>query len=111
MLNKLKEKVNLTELAHRITLHTCQETRIGLSEPVDFILAFYVLHEIPDQDRLFHEIARCLKSTGQMLIVEPPFHVSKSAFEAMILKARNAGLTLVKRPKVLLSKTALLQRQ
>jgi len=47
---------------------------------------------------------------GQVLVVEPPFHVSKSVFDETIRKARNAGFTLIERPKVLLSKTAVLKK-
>jgi hypothetical protein len=45
-----------------------------------------------------------------MLIVEPPFRVSKKAFEEMIRKARDAGWKPVEGPKVLLSKTVILRK-
>ena len=109
MLNKLREKIQGTELEDRITLHKCPQNRIGVSDKVDFILAFYMLHEIPDQQQFFAEIQTKLKSDGLALIVEPPFHVSKKAFEETIGKARNAGLTPVERPKVFLSKAVVLK--
>ena len=56
-----------------------------------------------------NEIQTKLKSDGLALIVEPPFHVSKKAFEETIGKARNAGLTPVERPKVFLSKAVVLK--
>jgi ubiquinone/menaquinone biosynthesis C-methylase UbiE len=110
MLQKLRDKIHGTELEERITLHKCEQNKIGVSEEIDFVLAFYMVHEVPNQEEFFNEIAVILKSKGQMLVVEPPFHVSKSAFEATIKKARNAGFTLIERPKVLLSKTAVLQK-
>jgi len=110
MLQKLREKIKGTKLEGRITLHKCEENKIGLSENVDFILAFYLVHEIPNQHEFFNEIESLLKPNGQIFIVEPPFHVSKSAFEETIRKAQNAGLTLIERPKVLLSKTAVLKK-
>jgi len=69
-----------------------------------------MVHEVPNKEALFNEIGTILKSNGQVLIVEPPFHVSKLAFEETIRKARNAGFTLVERPKVLFSKTAVLKK-
>src|SRR4030065_2259766 len=48
MLRKLRDKIQGTELEERITLHKCEENKIGLSENVDFILAFYMVHEIPN---------------------------------------------------------------
>ena len=45
-----------------------------------------------------------------MLVVEPPVHVTKAAFEKSIGIAREAGFSAEKGPRVLLSKTALLRR-
>lgn len=110
MLQKLRDKIQGTELEERIALHKCEEDRIGLSEHVDFILAFYMVHEIPNQEAFFSEIASILKPSGQVFIVEPPFHVSKTAFEEMVRKAREAGLTPVERPKMLFSKAVILEK-
>jgi len=41
-------------------------------------------------------------------MVEPPFHVSKSAFKGTVRKARDAGLTVNEGPNVLFSKTVIL---
>jgi hypothetical protein len=69
-----------------------------------------MVHEVPNKEEFFNEIGTILRPNGQVLIVEPPFHVSKSAFEETIMKARGAGLTLVERPKVFLSKTVILKK-
>jgi ubiquinone/menaquinone biosynthesis C-methylase UbiE len=111
MLQKLQEKIKGTELEKRITLHKCEVDKIGLTENVDFVLTFYVVHEIPDQDKLFTEIETLLKPNGQILIVEPPFHVSKSAFENTIQKAKAAGFAEVKRPKLLFNKAVVLRKK
>jgi ubiquinone/menaquinone biosynthesis C-methylase UbiE len=110
MLRKLRDKIQGTELAERITLHKCEANRIGVSENVDFVLAFYVVHEVPNQEELFYEIGSMLKPNGQVLIVEPPFHVSKTAFAETIKKARVAGFTTGERPKVLFSKTVIMKK-
>ncbi|MBW2710148.1 MAG: class I SAM-dependent methyltransferase [Deltaproteobacteria bacterium] len=110
MLQKVKNKIEGTELEERITLHQCEADKIGLSNSIDFVLAFYMLHEVSNQEALFKEIGSNLKPTGQMLIVEPPFHVSTSVFQKMIEKAQNAGFTLSERPKVLMSKSAVLKK-
>jgi ubiquinone/menaquinone biosynthesis C-methylase UbiE len=110
MLQKLKDKIKGTELDKRITLHKCEEDKIGVSDEIDFVLLFYMVHEVPNKEALFNEIGTILKPNGQVLIVEPPFHVSKSAFEETINKARNVGFILVERPKVFLSKTAVLKK-
>jgi ubiquinone/menaquinone biosynthesis C-methylase UbiE len=110
MLEKLKGKIKGTELEGSIRLHKCEEGKTGVSEDVDFVLLFYMVHEIPNKNKFFNEIATILKPNGQVLIAEPPFHVSKREFEETIRKAREAGLTEVERPKVFFSKTALLKK-
>ena len=110
MLQRLRDKIKGSDLEERITLHKCQKNNIGLAEDVDFVLAFYMLHEVPNQDEFFEDIESILKPTGQAFIVEPPFHVSKVAFEQTISIARNAGLMPVDRPKVFLSKAVILRK-
>jgi ubiquinone/menaquinone biosynthesis C-methylase UbiE len=110
MLRKLRDKIQGTDLEERITLHKCEENKIGLSEEVDFILAFYMVHEVPHQAELFNEIRSIIKQNGQVFIIEPPFHVTKTAFEETIRRARDAGFIPVGRPKVFLGRTVILKR-
>jgi len=110
MLQKVRDKIKGTELEKRITLHKCEENKIGVSEPVDFVLLFYMVHEIPNKEEFFNEIRTILRPNGQALIVEPPFHVSKSAFEETVRRARDAGFTDVEGPNVIFSKTAILKK-
>jgi ubiquinone/menaquinone biosynthesis C-methylase UbiE len=110
MLDKLRRKIGGSELAGRIILHKCTAGGIGIPEEVDFVLAFYVVHEIPDQKKLFQELAALLKKSGRMLIVEPPVHVSKAAFQQTVAIAEHAGLTAHAGPRVFFGRTAVLQR-
>ena len=110
MLRKLSEKIKGTELEERITLHKCEKSKLGLSEDVDFVLAFYMVHEIPDQKGFFNEIKAMLKPNGQIFIVEPPFHTSKTAFEGTVKTARDAGFIAVERPRIFLNKAVILRK-
>ncbi len=110
MLQKLREKIQGTEFEERIMLHKCGEDNIGIAEQVDFILAFYVVHEVPRQDMFFKKVQASLKTNGLMLVVEPPFHVSAKVFRQEVEKAREAGLTACEGPKVLFSKTVILKK-
>jgi len=110
MLQRLRHKIRETKIEERITLRRCQENKIGFSEKVDFALAFYVIHEIPNQGEFFKELFSILKPSGQALVVEPPFHVSKSAFLITIRKAQDAGFKPDEGPKVILSKTVILKK-
>lgn len=110
MLNKLQAKIQGTDLEQRIIPHKCKPNRIGWSEPVDFVLAFYVMHEIPNQRELFRELASILTPAGKVLVVEPPFHVSKADFQETIRKAQEVGFKPLEGPKVTFSKTVVLTR-
>ncbi len=110
MLGKLERKIRGTKLEERVALHKCEENKIGLAEKVDFILAFYVVHEVPDQEAFFRELESILQPSGQILVVEPPFHVSKAAFAQTIEKAEKAGFKASSGPKIFISKTAVLKK-
>lgn len=111
MLKIVKSKIIENDLENRVVLHKCEADKIGLNKQFDFILLFYLVHEIPDKVRFFHEISSLLKPDGQILVAEPPFHVSKDAFAKSLYDANKAGLVSYKGPKLLFSKTAILKNQ
>ena len=110
MLEKLKRKIDDMALADRIRLHQCESERIGVAEMVDFVLAFYVVHEIRRQDTLFRELAVIVRPGGRVLMVEPPLHVSRQAFKSSIATAGLAGFVAEAGPRVLLSKSVILRK-
>ena len=107
--DRLAAKVDQSTLKARLDARVCQPRDIGLSTRVDFALAFYLLHEVPDQRALFSQLRTALTPKGKVLVVEPPFHVSKKAFARMIDIAADVGLTSVARPRIFLSKAVVLQ--
>jgi len=111
MLEKIRRKIRATEFEGRITLHKCEGNSIGVVEQVDFVLLFYMVHEVPNKDGFFTEIAGILKPAGKVLIVEPPFHVSKAAFKSTLRTAEKVGFKHSRGPRILLSKTAILQKR
>jgi ubiquinone/menaquinone biosynthesis C-methylase UbiE len=108
MLQIVREKAVQQGLGSIIVAHKSDPNRIGLSEKVDFALAFYMVHEVPDAEAFLKEIASLLKPKGKLLIVEPKFHVSAAAFEKTIAIARQAGLRPVSEPKIRFSRSKLL---
>ncbi|MHC1688718.1 MAG: hypothetical protein AB9879_13620 [Methanothrix sp.] len=78
---------------------------------MDFALAFYMVHEVPDRAGFLKEVAAAIKPQGKFLIVEPNFHVSKTSFEETINIAESSGLSLISRPNVLFSRAALMQKR
>lgn len=104
MLNKVRRKIAGTQLETRVALHQCQSDSIGVTNLVDFVLAFYMVHEVPNSEALFRELRSILKPNGKMLIVEPKIHVSPAAFEVMVNHLENIGLVVLERPTIFFSR-------
>jgi len=94
-------------VADRITFHRCEPDRIGLSGQVDFALAFYVVHEVPDRAKLLAEIRTLLKPDGSFLFVEPKMHVPATPFQESVRLATDAGLTVKDEPLLRFSRAVL----
>jgi ubiquinone/menaquinone biosynthesis C-methylase UbiE len=109
MLQELRRKIKGTVLEPRITTVQCQRDKVNVSEDVDFILAFYMVHEVPDKASLFRQLRSVLKKNGRFLLVEPKlFHVSSEEFQSTLGVAEKAGFTLTHGPRLLLSWSAVL---
>jgi ubiquinone/menaquinone biosynthesis C-methylase UbiE len=109
MLKKLHDKIAGTELEGRIILVKNEKGKNNIPEKVDFILAFYMVHEVPDKDLLFKELKDKLKEKGQFLIVEPKlFHVSKTEFNSTLKTAEKNGFKINPGPKLPFSHSAIL---
>lgn len=107
MLSKLKARTEALKLQSRISLHQCSEDKIGINAKLDFVLAFWMVHEVPDPQKLFAEIVALLKPEGLFLMVEPLFHTSAASFRDEVIKAQTAGLTPYKEVKVSISRAML----
>ncbi len=107
MLEKVRKKVRGTEMEAVIQTHRCGPGRIGLAEKVDFVLAFYMVHEAGDHDALFRELKSILKPEGRLFIIEPKFHVTGKAFDAMEARLANAGFAVIDRPGLAISRALL----
>lgn len=108
MLQRVAEKIKNSDVRYIIELHKCREESIGLSQRVDFILLFWVLHEMPDQSLLLKELKTLLNPGGRILIVEPKLHVSRSEFNDSVAGIKNNGFNIVEEPKVLMSRSVLI---
>ena len=109
MLQKVRDKINGTLLEGIIKTIKCESDKIDVSEKVDFILAFYMVHEVPDKDKLFESLKNILNEKGKLLIVEPKFfHVSKEAFALTIGLAEKIGFKVSPGPKLPFSFSSLL---
>lgn len=113
MLEGLKRKAAKHGLDHRIEPRLCRADMLGIDDlagQVDFALAFAVVHEVPDASGFFAQIRRALKPGARLLLAEPSGHVSIEAFEKTMQTAKEAGLDLVGRPKIRMSRAALFEK-
>ena len=92
MLEVLKKRAEKARVSGRITTICCEQDELGVKEKVDFALSFYMLHEVPDKERFFRQVAASLKPQARFLVVEPWFHVSRSDFKKTVEAALAAGL-------------------
>lgn len=108
MLWKIQDKINGSELEKIIQLHKTDKDKINVSEKVDFALAFYMVHEVPNKENLFIEIKNLLVEKGKFLVVEPHFHVSKKAFETTMNFAKSIGFSVIQGFKLSIGRYAVL---
>jgi ubiquinone/menaquinone biosynthesis C-methylase UbiE len=107
MVRRAARRAERRGLLPRIDFRVCQPERLGLQEPLDFALAFWMVHEVPSPRALLAEVRAALRPTGRLLIAEPKGHVSAQRFEATVERARAAGFAISEAPRVRLSRAVL----
>ncbi len=97
MLAALRRRAERAGLESRIETRLATDTGLGIHDlagRVDFVLAFYMVHELPDGVSFFRDVRKALKPTGTMLLVEPRGHVSEAKFALTLDEAGTAGLRI-----------------
>jgi cyclopropane fatty-acyl-phospholipid synthase-like methyltransferase len=110
MLDIMQKRAGRSGVADRITAHRCQSDSLGIKRPADFILAFWMVHEIGDKDNFFRQLRSILSPQGKILIAEPKMHVTAEALKKTIEIAQDNGFRCCDAPSIRLSRTALLQK-
>ena len=110
MLDAIYRRAVRAGVQDRIILHQTKSDEIGLTETVDFCLAFWMVHEVRDRKRFLSQIASILKYGGTMLVAEPKLHVSKANFTATLNLAQEVGFQVIDQPKIFLSNAAVLKK-
>jgi len=112
MLEGLKARAQKAGVTN-IVAQPCARDSLGIEQyrgAVDVALIYWMLHEVPDPDRLIREVHDALAPEGKLLFVEPNGHVSEDKFQASLKMITTQGFTLVERPKVSISRAAVLQK-
>jgi len=108
MLSALAERAQRQGVSERITTHLASPGSLDHHSRADFILAFWMVHEVPDQRGFLMEIYNLLKPDGLFLLVEPIVHVSKKSFLQTLTTAEDVGFFIKENPKIAISHSALL---
>ncbi len=104
-LGKRAEKNGVSEL---VTCHLASPESLNLPTKADFVLAFWMVHEVPDQEKFFTEIFNALNPNGRFLLVEPKMHVRDRDFSITLNLAQKTGFSIKEYPAIRLSRSALL---
>lgn len=111
MLAGLRRRAERAGLGGRVVTRLARKDSLGVGDlagTVDLVLAFAVVHELPDAARFFAEVRATLAPGGKVLLAEPAGHVKPAEFEGTLGAAARVGLRREPGPTIARSLTALL---
>lgn len=113
MLSALTRRAARAGVAAEVETRKASPSSLGIADlagTIDFALAFAMVHELPDVDAFFAELALALKPGGRILLAEPNGHVDDAAFAGELQVAGRHGFSVVDRPVIRQSIAALLEK-
>ena len=105
MIKRASRRAEHQGLAERIEFRVCNANEISVKEPVDFVLAFWVVHEIEDLESFLASVQSLLKPGSQLMIVEPKGHVSANRFKDIVEAVLNNDFEIAEGPVVRFSRS------
>jgi ubiquinone/menaquinone biosynthesis C-methylase UbiE len=113
MLEGLKRRSERSGVADRIESRLADAGEMPLDDlkgRVDFVLAFAMVHELPDPLKFFKDAIKTLTPEGKLLISEPSWHVREEDFRRSLKLAEEAGFRVESEPKIKSNRSALMGR-
>lgn len=110
MLAALARRAEKNGVSEIVRTHLATPESLGDHPKADFVLTFWMVHELPDQRPFLTQIFNLMKPGGRFLIVEPKIHVTAEAFVRTLSIATEIGFTVKERPKIRLSRSVVLTR-
>jgi SAM-dependent methyltransferase len=107
MLDVLMKRAGARNLDRRIVPIFSNGRDLAVPEPVDFILSFWMLHEVDGKADLVRGLYEILRESGYFLLVEPKIHTPADTFQEETALCRDAGFMLIDYPDVRMSRAAL----
>jgi len=110
MLEALASRARRHGVSERIKPYHVTSASLGNHMAADFVVAFWMVHEVPNLRAFLTEVYGFLNPEGLFLLAEPIFHVSKKSFLQTMNIASEIGFIVKDMPKIRLSRSALLVR-
>ena len=110
MLRVLERRARRANLLDRIETSLIGHNGLDLHEAVNFALAFWMVHEVPDQENFFQGVTGALNPGSRLFIAEPVPHVTGKDLEETINIACRSGFRVLDRPKVRMSLAVVLEK-
>jgi len=107
MLAALVSRAHKFGVSERIKPHLANSGSLGDHPKADFIMAFWMAHEVPNQRAFLTEIFGLLKPEGLFLFVEPILHVRKKSFLRTVQTANEIGFIVKDMPEIRISRSVL----
>ena len=107
MLAALARRARRCGVSERIKPYLATLDSLGNHPKADFVNAFWMVHEVPNQRAFLAEIFDFLKPEGLLLLAEPIFHVRKKSFLRTVQTAKEVGFIAKDMPKIHLSHSVL----
>jgi 2-polyprenyl-3-methyl-5-hydroxy-6-metoxy-1,4-benzoquinol methylase len=113
MIESLIKRISKAQLEHIIhpVLITEKTDFADLTGKIDFVLLFYMVHEVPDKNELMDVVSKMLKPGGKILFAEPKGHVTAADFKNSVDVAGTAGIKLESVLRIKGSHAALLVKE
>lgn len=111
MLDGLHRRAVRHGVPDNIKLHLCKADDLMLTDKVDFAVAMWMVHEVPDRKKYLGQVCDAMNPGSKFLIIEPKIHVKKRSLDKTIGLAGEVGLSVCEYPKIGLSLAVLLEKK
>ena len=110
MLDVLNRRALKHDAGQRIQAVLAGSEKKYIDRPIDFILMFWMLHEVEDKAAFLAAWYSHLKAGGTYLLVEPKLHISRKRFDEEVHLCRQIGFDQIARPPVRVSRAAFFKK-
>lgn len=106
-IDTINKKINGTGFEKIVAPVLADASDISVKDKTDFVLSFWMLHEVPDKTAFIKQVLAAMKPGSLYFLVEPKIHVPEKSFSKEVDIIKSCGMELIDMPKVALSRAAL----